>query len=58
MAGGRLPVVNGKRGVAALMRVGFVVERIVGSHHVLAKSNAASHHSASALHASISRMTE
>ena len=35
MGGGRLPVVNGKEVVRALNRAGFVVERIVGSHHVL-----------------------
>jgi predicted RNA binding protein YcfA (HicA-like mRNA interferase family) len=36
MGGGRLPVVNGKRVIQALIRSGFVVNRIVGSHHVLA----------------------
>ncbi|MGQ0686744.1 type II toxin-antitoxin system HicA family toxin [Bradyrhizobium sp.] len=35
MGGGRLPVVNGKRVIQALMSTGFVVNRIVGSHHVL-----------------------
>lgn len=35
MGGGRLPVVNGKRVIQALTRTGFVVNRIVGSHHVL-----------------------
>ncbi len=35
MAGGRLPAVNGRRTIQALMRAGFVVDRIVGSHHVL-----------------------
>jgi predicted RNA binding protein YcfA (HicA-like mRNA interferase family) len=35
MGGGRLPVVNGKRVIQALIRSGFVVNRIVGSHHVL-----------------------
>ena len=35
MGGGRLPVVNGRRVIQALMRTGFVVDRIVGSHHVL-----------------------
>jgi predicted RNA binding protein YcfA (HicA-like mRNA interferase family) len=35
MAGGRLPVVSGKNVVRALTRAGFVVERIVGSHHVM-----------------------
>jgi predicted RNA binding protein YcfA (HicA-like mRNA interferase family) len=36
MAGGRLPAVNGRRVIQALTRAGFVVDRIVGSHHVLA----------------------
>ncbi|MCJ7527200.1 MAG: type II toxin-antitoxin system HicA family toxin [Methyloceanibacter sp.] len=35
MGGGRLPVARGKQVVQALRRAGFVVERIVGSHHVL-----------------------
>jgi predicted RNA binding protein YcfA (HicA-like mRNA interferase family) len=35
MGGGRLPVVNGRRVIQALMRTGFVVDRIVGSHHLL-----------------------
>lgn len=35
MGGGRLPVVNGKRVIQALTKSGFVVNRIVGSHHVL-----------------------
>ena len=35
MGGGRLPAVNGKRVIQALMRAGFVVNRTVGSHHVL-----------------------
>ena len=35
MGGGRLPVVNGKRVIQALTKTGFVVNRIVGSHHVL-----------------------
>jgi len=38
MGGGRLPVVNGKEVIRALTRAGFVVERIVGSHHVLTHS--------------------
>lgn len=33
--GPRLPAVSGKRVVQTLTRAGFVVERIVGSHHVL-----------------------
>ena len=36
MAGGRLPAVNGRRTIQALSRAGFVVDRIAGSHHVLA----------------------
>jgi predicted RNA binding protein YcfA (HicA-like mRNA interferase family) len=35
MGGGRLPVVNGRRVIQALVRRGFVVDRVVGSHHVL-----------------------
>jgi predicted RNA binding protein YcfA (HicA-like mRNA interferase family) len=35
MAGGKLPVVGGGAVVRALMRAGFIVDRIVGSHHVL-----------------------
>jgi predicted RNA binding protein YcfA (HicA-like mRNA interferase family) len=35
MAGGRLPTVNGRRTLRALTKAGFVVDRIVGSHHVL-----------------------
>jgi len=33
--GGGLPVLNGRRVIQALLRTGFVVDRIVGSHHVL-----------------------
>jgi predicted RNA binding protein YcfA (HicA-like mRNA interferase family) len=33
--GGKLPAISGKRVVQALERAGFVVERIVGSHHVM-----------------------
>jgi predicted RNA binding protein YcfA (HicA-like mRNA interferase family) len=36
MGGGRLPVASGKDVVRALARAGFTVDRIVGSHHVLA----------------------
>ena len=36
MGGGRLPVISGKDVVRALARAGFTVDRIVGSHHVLA----------------------
>jgi predicted RNA binding protein YcfA (HicA-like mRNA interferase family) len=32
---GRLPVLSGKRVLQTLTRAGFVVERIVGSHHIL-----------------------
>lgn len=35
MAGGKLPVIDGRRAVRALGRAGFVVDRIVGSHHVM-----------------------
>jgi predicted RNA binding protein YcfA (HicA-like mRNA interferase family) len=35
MGGGRLPAVNGKRVIQVLTRTGFVVDRTVGSHHVL-----------------------
>lgn len=37
MTPGRLPVVTGQRVVKALVRGGFVVDRVVGSHHVLIK---------------------
>jgi predicted RNA binding protein YcfA (HicA-like mRNA interferase family) len=37
MTAARLPAVSGRRVVRALMRSGFVVDRIVGSHHVLAR---------------------
>ncbi|MDE2474987.1 MAG: type II toxin-antitoxin system HicA family toxin [Alphaproteobacteria bacterium] len=36
MGGGRLPAVNGKQVIRALGRVGFVVNRTSGSHHMLA----------------------
>jgi len=39
MAAGGLPVVSGSRVVHALTRSGFVVDRIVGSHHVLVRLN-------------------
>ncbi|KAB2874280.1 MAG: type II toxin-antitoxin system HicA family toxin [Bauldia sp.] len=35
MAGARLPAVSGRRAVRALTSAGFMVDRIVGSHHVL-----------------------
>jgi predicted RNA binding protein YcfA (HicA-like mRNA interferase family) len=34
MNGGRLPVVDGRQVVRALTKVGFVVDRVAGSHHV------------------------
>jgi predicted RNA binding protein YcfA (HicA-like mRNA interferase family) len=37
--GGRLPVANGRQVLRALLKAGFVVERIVGSHHVLVHPN-------------------
>ncbi|MDE2183790.1 MAG: type II toxin-antitoxin system HicA family toxin [Alphaproteobacteria bacterium] len=33
--GGGLPVLSGKRVIQALTSAGFVVDRVVGSHHVL-----------------------
>ena len=33
---GRLPAVNARRVIRALERAGFIVDRIVGSHHVMA----------------------
>jgi len=36
MNGGRLPVLNGGQVIRALTKAGFVVDRIAGSHHVLA----------------------
>jgi predicted RNA binding protein YcfA (HicA-like mRNA interferase family) len=35
MGGGKLPAVSGKRVIQALTKAGFIVNRIVGSHHVL-----------------------
>jgi predicted RNA binding protein YcfA (HicA-like mRNA interferase family) len=35
MGGGRLPAVNGKRAIQALIKAGFTLNRIVGSHHVM-----------------------
>jgi predicted RNA binding protein YcfA (HicA-like mRNA interferase family) len=35
VAGGRLPVISGRRAIQALTRAGFVIDRITGSHHVL-----------------------
>ncbi|MEX1204727.1 MAG: type II toxin-antitoxin system HicA family toxin [Dongiaceae bacterium] len=34
---GRLPVVNAPRALRALKKAGFVVDRVVGSHYVLAQ---------------------
>ena len=36
MAAARLAIVSGLRVVRALAKAGFVLDRIVGSHHVLA----------------------
>jgi predicted RNA binding protein YcfA (HicA-like mRNA interferase family) len=33
----RLPAVSGKRVVRALLKAGFAVDRIVGSHHLLVR---------------------
>jgi len=33
---GRLPATSGRQAVRALQKAGFVVDRIVGSHHVMA----------------------
>jgi predicted RNA binding protein YcfA (HicA-like mRNA interferase family) len=35
MAGAKLPAVSGRRVIRALTSAGFIVDRIVGSHHVL-----------------------
>jgi predicted RNA binding protein YcfA (HicA-like mRNA interferase family) len=35
MTGGRLPTINGRRVIQALRQAGFVIDRIVGSHHIL-----------------------
>jgi predicted RNA binding protein YcfA (HicA-like mRNA interferase family) len=35
MSGAGLPVVNGRQVIRALMKAGFVLDRITGSHHVL-----------------------
>jgi predicted RNA binding protein YcfA (HicA-like mRNA interferase family) len=37
MAAARLPAVSGKLVVRALTRAGFIVDRIVGSHHILVR---------------------
>jgi predicted RNA binding protein YcfA (HicA-like mRNA interferase family) len=39
MAGVRLAVVSGRRVVQARTRAGFIVDRMVGSHHVLVYPN-------------------
>jgi predicted RNA binding protein YcfA (HicA-like mRNA interferase family) len=35
VVGARLPAISGKRTIQTLKRLGFVVDRVVGSHHVL-----------------------
>jgi predicted RNA binding protein YcfA (HicA-like mRNA interferase family) len=35
MNGGRLPTVTGRQVLRALSSAGFVLDRVVGSHHVL-----------------------
>lgn len=35
MGGSGLPVISGKDAVRALLRAGFVTDRIVGSHYVM-----------------------
>jgi len=35
MGGGGLPVVKGRQVIRALVNAGFIVDRIVGSHHIL-----------------------
>ena len=35
MADGKLPALDGRRVLRALMRSGYVTDRIVGSHHVM-----------------------
>jgi predicted RNA binding protein YcfA (HicA-like mRNA interferase family) len=35
MRGARLPTVNGRHVIRALTKSGFIIDRIVGSHHVL-----------------------
>jgi predicted RNA binding protein YcfA (HicA-like mRNA interferase family) len=39
MPGHRLPAVSGRNVVRALTRAGFVIDRIVGSHHVMMRPN-------------------
>jgi predicted RNA binding protein YcfA (HicA-like mRNA interferase family) len=34
-----LPAVDGRRAIRALQRVGFVIDRIAGSHHLLVQQN-------------------
>ncbi len=36
MPDGKLPALDGRRVVRALTRGGFVIDRVVGSHHVMA----------------------
>jgi predicted RNA binding protein YcfA (HicA-like mRNA interferase family) len=35
----RLPAVSARQAIAALRRAGFVVERVAGSHYILAHPN-------------------
>ena len=35
MGGGRLPAASGRKVLRTLLRVGFVIDRVVGSHHVM-----------------------
>ena len=35
MAGGKLPAVDGRHVIRALTRAGFIIDRVVGSHHVM-----------------------
>jgi predicted RNA binding protein YcfA (HicA-like mRNA interferase family) len=39
MSGGRLPVATGKDAVRELRSAGFIVDRVVGSHHVMTFPN-------------------
>jgi predicted RNA binding protein YcfA (HicA-like mRNA interferase family) len=39
VSGGRLPVLSGRRTMQALMRAGFIIDRVAGSHHVLTYPN-------------------
>jgi predicted RNA binding protein YcfA (HicA-like mRNA interferase family) len=35
MSGGRLPTTSGRNVLRALLRAGFVIDRVVGGHHVM-----------------------